>query len=325
MTDKENKSQASNRVTDQQRLRYIGFDVFPGKPKDLFKGEGEKRKFVDRVLEKRDQGELLRDQCTLVETRVSAGEKLVLAITSVLIIATLFLPWFSIYNEVEVVDEVVAPVEEVVEEAALMGDSLLDSMELVAGEGVDNQTADAVTEEIPVEGDEGVADMASEGDFSFTEESDEEIITGMIQRRELRKDYERLSGLGAFASLGSVGSSVFSSSGIVIITALVFLLYLILALALPILNLYVIYGSKGSEDEIALKLKRYLRLNWLPLILFFAAMILSFMGGSYGFDSGAFSSLGDTYGVGVFLDTLSYGVVVSISAFVLLAAKGIEI
>ena len=59
MADKEKKSESqqvsgakggspAGRVSDAQRFRYIGFEVFPGKPKDLFKSDAERQQYIDR-------------------------------------------------------------------------------------------------------------------------------------------------------------------------------------------------------------------------------------------------------------------------------------
>ena len=99
MTDKEKKTQTEKRIDENQRFRYIGFEVFPHKPKDLFKSDADRQKFVEAVKKKRQKGELLREECTLVEERVSMGEQIVLAVASVVILIALFLPWYSVYNE----------------------------------------------------------------------------------------------------------------------------------------------------------------------------------------------------------------------------------
>ena len=61
-------------------------------------------------------------------------------------------------------------------------------------------------------------------------------------------------------------------------------------------------------------------------MLFAAAFVFSFIGADYSFEAAAFySSLGANYGIGVFLDSLSWGIFVSLCAFLLVAVKGIEI
>ena len=82
---------ATGPVSDDQRFHYIGYEVFPGKPKDLFKSDQDKKTWVDRVLSKRDSGELSREHNTLMEQRVTMGEKLLMAVASLVLIASLAL------------------------------------------------------------------------------------------------------------------------------------------------------------------------------------------------------------------------------------------
>jgi hypothetical protein len=63
---------------------------------------------------------------------------------------------------------------------------------------------------------------------------------------------------------------VFSSGLIVILSGLLMLAFALLCLALPVLNLYSLYGMKGKPDEVAVVLKQKLRLNWLPLLILVA-------------------------------------------------------
>jgi hypothetical protein len=95
---------------------------------------------------------------------------------------------------------------------------------------------------------------------------------------------------------------------------------------LPALVLYTTYGTKGTADQVALKLKKVLKLNWLPVVLFVLALAISFVGASYGFSTeGMYTSIGDAYGIGALINSLSWGVFVSLCGFILLAAKGLEI
>jgi hypothetical protein len=90
------------RISEEQRFHYIGFEVFPGKPKDLFKSEAEKQQFVDQVKARRSGGRSVRERCTLMDERVSRGERLILTLAAALVIVALFMPWYSIYHEVPV-------------------------------------------------------------------------------------------------------------------------------------------------------------------------------------------------------------------------------
>ena len=334
MAAEEDKKVGGKPINDDQRFRYIGFEVFPGKPKDLFKSAAEKDKFVKVVVDKRDKGDLLREGCTLLEERVSFLDRLVMTVASVVIFLTLFIPWYAAYNEI--VEETQVAVEEpVVSDSTMLaqaGDSLAmlagagDSLAMMADAGA---VEEAVTETVPSE--EIAQPVAPEGDqsdqvVSSRVSSAEEVIHGYVAKKKIHKEYSRMSGLGSILALGSVGSLVFSSGGVLILTALLFLVYTLLCIGLPAYTLYGLYGLKGDADARALKLKKMVRFSWIPLIIFVAALVLSFFGAEYGFNSSEyFTSLGSSYGPAAFLGAISWGVIVSLSASILVAVKGVEI
>lgn len=324
MPDEENKKSAGNRVSDSNRFKYIGFEVFPGKPKDLFKSDEEKAKLVDAVVAKRSRGEVIREECTLFEERVSASDRLILAVACFVILATLFIPWYSAYNEI--VEEVsVTPVSEMPFDSPVTAAAEGDSALMAAGESPDT-TALAATDE-PAETPTATEEQ-TEIDSALTEVSSlsGEVIHGLKARKKIYREYSRLTGIGAFVALGSVGAYVFSSGFVLVLIAIILMLYALLCVGLPIYTLYGVYGMKGNADERALKLKRILRFNWIPVVLFVAAFVFSFVGADYSFDAAAlYSSLGASFGIGAFLNSLSWGIFVSLCAFVLVAAKGIEI
>jgi uncharacterized SAM-binding protein YcdF (DUF218 family) len=128
------------------------------------------------------------------------------------------------------------------------------------------------------------------------------------------------------AALGSVGGHVFSSGIILVLTGAMFLILTLVSLLLPAYTLFGLFGLKGTMDQQALKLKAILKLNWIPVLIFTAALAASFVGADYSFDAASlFHSLGDSYGPGAFLGSLSWGVFVTLGASILLAVKGIEI
>lgn len=321
MAEEEKKVSTAKRISDKERFRYIGFDVFPGRIKNLFKSDVEKDKLVDRVRQKRTNRDLgaLRDDCTLLEERVSLSDRVVLTVACLFMVAALFFPWYSAYNEI---------VEEPAEEAAVVADSgavedslLTDSVAVAALEGETEAIVDVTTE---AGGDVVAEQEVIEDDYS--EAPKEEIIHGYVAKKKIHKEYSRLTGLGSLASLGSAGSHVFSSGFVVILTGLLFLILTLSCLLLPAYTLYGLFGIKGNSDQKALKLKSILKLNWLPLLLFVAALIISFVGADYGpGTSSLYTSLGDSYGVAVFLGSLSWGVFITLAASIMLAAKGIEI
>jgi len=324
MADEEKVGGSDKRISDAQRMRYIGFDVFPGKPKDLFKTKGEKEKLVEAVLAKRSQGEVIREQCTLLESRVSFLDRMVLTVACLVIIGSLFIPWYSVYNER--VDEETVPVTEV-ENAVADADAMMpDSAMLAMADGDSLAVATMATEETAVpEAETNPAEAGATASF-HDEESGEEVIHGYVAKKKIVKEYDRLSGLGAIFALGSVGSAVFSSGGVLVITALLLLIYTLLCIALPAYTLYGLYGTKGNDDAKALKIKNILRYNWLPLILFVLVIFLSFFGAEYGFNpEETYISVGTSYGPGALLGTMSWGLIISLGAFILVAAKGGEI
>jgi hypothetical protein len=333
MADTDKKKAASDQIAENQRFRYIGFEVYPGKPKDLFKSEAERDKLVETVRRKRESGDVIREECTLLEKRVTMSDRIVMTLAALAMLAALFMPWFAVYNEIE--EEVVAkaPTEEAVttpSEAETVPEE--DLIEGGTGETEAGTWAEGSeqTEEEPaiaeaMEPDVPAEDLEARGGVQETDEG-EEVIHGYVAKKKVHKEYDRVSGIGAIASIGSVGGKVFGSGFVLVVTGILMLLAIISAAAAPLYSLYGIFGLKGDEDTKAVRLKKMLRLNWLPLILFSAALVLSFIGAEYGFDAASlYGSLGDSYGVGVFLGTLSWGPIILIGASLLLAGKGIEI
>lgn len=324
------KEKETKRITEKRRFGYIGFEVFPGEPKDLFTSDSEKEKLIEAAREKRSSGQILRDQCTLTEERVSYAERLILTLASLVIVGTLFIPWYAAYNVVE--DKVEPARTQTLVAEGIAADSMIgaDSVGLIAA-GDSQVTDTTATAEMAMvdDGPEAAVGVTEDeiGDERAPASSGEEILHSYKAKKKIHREFERLSGFGALISLGSVGSIVFSSGFVLICTGAIFILMTLMCLALPAYTLYGLYGVKGTEDEKALILKRIVKYNWLPVILFVLAMSLSFMGGTYGSNNPAaqFASLGEAYGIGVFLSTISWGVIVSLAGFVLLAAKGLEI
>lgn len=334
MAEKVKKQDTPRQVSEDQRFKYIGFEVYPGKPKDLFKNEAERTKLVEAVQEKRKKGEVIREECKLFEERVSWLDRIVLTLASVIIIAALFLPWFAVHNEIvettSVPEETVAADEAVAAEGegifaedAPVGEPVEaepPGAEEAAGEGAvpdEPDIAEAVPEPGPDAG-EAVGRQQVSGS--------EEVIHGYVAKKKVYKEYTRVSAIGALASLGSVGSVVFGSGLALMLTSLLVIGYILLCVALPFYTLYGLWMMKGTADERALRLKKILRYNWLLLMIFGAVLFLSFFGGEYSQPVGeAYDSLGDSYGVGVFLGVLSWGMIVTLAASILIAAKGSEI
>ncbi len=317
MAAEEKKSDSTKRITETDRFRYIGFDVFPGKPKDLFKSDAEKKKYEELNQAKRSKGEILREQCTLMEERVSGLDRLVLTVASIVIFLSLFLPWYSVYNE-KVVESKVKAAGAQTEKPVIA-----DSASLVLGRG-DTVSLAGDTSVLQAPATTGTPER-KQGTV-VSQSGGEEVLSSYVAKKKVERIYAGKTGIGAILSLGSIGSYIFSSGAALALTAILFILYTLLCLALPIVTLYGLYGVKGAPDAKALHLKKLLRYNWIPLIIFVLAIFLSFFGSSYGFNAaGTYSSIGSGYGTGVLLGSISWGVVISMGAFILAGAKGVEI
>ncbi len=267
MADQDKQPAAQRNISVDDRFRYIGFDVFPGKPGDLFKSDAEKAKLVDNIVSRRSRGERLREQCTLMIERVSGYERWVLVLASVVILLSLFLPWFTVYQE-------------------------------------------------------RVVESAPSAAVAKADDERGEVLHAAQARKKVERITETTTGVGSFGALGTVFSGGFG----LMLTGLLGLLFVISSIVLPIYMLMNLFRAKKLDDQYALQLKKLLRLNWIPVILFFLALLVSFMGGDYGSSAASsYANLGTGYGPGVFLSTLSYGLVITVGAFSLLALKGIEI
>ncbi|RME19121.1 MAG: hypothetical protein D6800_14680, partial [Candidatus Zixiibacteriota bacterium] len=143
-------------ISEDERLRYIGFEVFRTPPKrDLFENEDEKNRYVERVHKKIESGEVLREDCTLCEERVSSLERVILLLASLLILGSLALPWFSAYNEI-VEEADVSQTPAATEQSALPG---TDTSATTAAAASDSVAAVATQQEpaTPVAGEQASA------------------------------------------------------------------------------------------------------------------------------------------------------------------------
>ena len=319
MTEEKKNSETRKRITEKERFSFIGFDVFPNDPKELFDSDAEKEMLLAQVRARHDKHDHLRESCTLLEERVSFTDRIAVTAGAVLVFIALFLPWYSVYNEIVEDTPVAQVVEEPLvtsddpEEAAFEDGTADPAADPAAEEAAADLSAAAVSEEVSFATEEiQAADASEEGDavaddgepvYSpltiIDEELDGELITALVAKKSIHREYARLSGIGGIFSFGSTGSYLFSSGLSLILTVILFIVYTFLCVGLPAYTLYGLYGIKGSPDEQALVLKKLLRYNWLPLILFLTGFLFAFFGGDYGFDAaGAFTSLGDSYGIG---------------------------
>lgn len=332
------KSEAEKGKTSNadKRFNYVGFDVHPGKIKDLFRSDAEKDKWVKKVLEKREKGSGMRENNSFDEPRIAGYEKIVMGITSLLLIATLFMPWFSGYAQFEVVSEPTAK-QEIIADSTMLDSAMIaqsgdsgivmggsedgtttpgESATASASEAIDANTGDTATGSAGEIAEEAVAPPEKD-EMGFAS------LTWQRKHIEIRREYYSTSAIGALGMLGDV----FSSGIILKLTGALILFYMLLCLASAGYTLYIFFMVKGDADVIALKLKKALKLNWIPIGIWVFCMMISLGGASYSFESGAGSlvQLGDSYGIGVFLGLLSYGFYVSLACFVMNAVKAVEI
>ena len=309
-----------------ERFRYVGFEVESGKLGDHFKSDSEKESLVKKVLEKRAKGSRLREETSFDKPRVAGYERIVLTVTSVILIASLFMPWFSGYKEFEVEAVVAAPVEEIMTDSAgvaLTTDSagveLAVDSAAIAAEVVETATDVLATTEGEIEEAEAAGEEAVEAE---KDEQGFSSISGTIKRTEYRKEHYSSSAISAFGMIGMV----FSSGLILKLTGVLFIIYVLLCLGMAGMTLYTLYGIKGDEDSQALRIKHMMKFGWIPLGIWFVCMILSLLGASYSFDTtNMLKQLGDSYGIGTYLSLLGYGFYISLGCFIMNAVKGVEI
>jgi hypothetical protein len=270
-------------ISVDERFHYIGFEVFPGKPKDLFTSDAEKQKYIDAARAHREHGDTSRENCSLNEERISKADRNVLVAAAFALFLSLFMPWYSVFNEV------------VVEPTA--GQASVSSAGTTSGGST----------------------LSSSG-------AKEEVITSFKARKKTRRDYTTVSGIGGLLAIGSAGGVMFSSGFTLILTALALLALTLACIGLPVYTLYELFVIKGDADERAVAMKKILKYNWLVLICFSVALILSMFGADYsGSPQSTFSSLGASYSMATFFGAMSWGLLVAIGASIVLAVKSSEI
>ena len=100
MEDQKPNRKAEKSVSEETRYRFIGFDVYPRKPKKFWKSEEEKRKLLEEVRRRGARTAVEERDHSLVRTSVfSKVDRMVLTVTSLLMTVSFFLPWFSVRGE----------------------------------------------------------------------------------------------------------------------------------------------------------------------------------------------------------------------------------
>ncbi len=330
MAEGENRSQSFEH--SDERYKYVGFDVFPGKIGSIFKSDEEHKSLIQKVMNKfnRSEGEV-RDRCTLIEERISKLERYFLTLAAVLMIAALFTPWFSGYIEISSTNYV--PINEdrpaaVADSSAVAPDSLAvtgatDTLAAIADAPVEPATTEPTSD-----------DMASTDEIDATEDTaaaaaitDAGPPPGFRTVTEVTHDPYSVTGFGALLSIGEYGSLVFSSGIILVLTGVLMIVYFLSCLGLGAYNLYLLFGVKKTDpDKDALFLKNKLKLNWIPVYIWLGMLVLSMIGSGYGFDSeGMVEQVSDSYSIASFIGLSSVGIYLSLAAFLVAALKGKEI
>jgi hypothetical protein len=145
--------------------------------------------------------------------------------------------------------------------------------------------------------------------------------------RGIVNDNYSMTGIGAILKLGRYLPMVFSSGLVLVITGILLLIFYISAPILAVVNLYALYGlRRNDENRYVLELKKWLRYNWIPVLIWLAMFLLSFFGAVYGFDSaGMLKQVGSSYGIATFIGLSSVGIYLVLISFLISALKGKEI
>jgi hypothetical protein len=100
MEDKNKSQKNEERVPEEIRFKYIGFDVYPKKPKRFWRSDEEKRKQLEEIKKKGSRSALEDKDYSLVRAAVfSKVDRLILTITSLILTVSIVLPWFSLRGE----------------------------------------------------------------------------------------------------------------------------------------------------------------------------------------------------------------------------------
>jgi hypothetical protein len=236
MADQKPSKETEGRVTEETRYRYIGFEVYPKKPKRFWKSDEEKRRLLEEVKKKSAKTAVEERDHSLVRALVFSGvDRMILTVTSLLLTISFFLPWFSVRGEY----------------------------------------------------------------FSF-----------------------KILGVGYFLKLGTLlGYAPLSGTLFSVFVVLVGLTILSSFVA-GVISLVAIHGKHDDSERYLAKLKRRLKLNLIPLLLWVAIMVVSSMGMSTPFaDALKVDGFGDGFTVVNFFLLSSYGIWLSLPSVVVNCVK----
>ena len=230
------KEKEPEKTNEEDRFRYIGFDVYPSKSKKFWKNEDEEKRFLEETKKKGLGLSSIEREYSLVSASVFSNvDRIVVMISSILIIITFLLPWFSVS---------------------------------VKGE------------------------MLGYNPFGY------------------------VGKLGLILGYSALGSPLLA------ILALVALLFMIACLAYAISSLVAVLKMKGENEEYYRRLKKRLRLGFLPLGLWLILVIISAIGVWTPFLSGSgMKPLGESFNLATFLNISSYGMWVALCCLIVISFK----
>jgi len=97
MEDQNQKNISAERVSDEDRFKYIGFEIYPGKTRKFWENEEEKKNYLEEIKRKKSSSSLLEREHSIIKMILfSKTDKVILTIASIFMVLSVFLPWFSI-------------------------------------------------------------------------------------------------------------------------------------------------------------------------------------------------------------------------------------
>lgn len=333
----QNDTQAKKKtlsINDDDRLRYIGFDVGPQKIGEFFKSKLEEEKLVEHVHEKRQQHDVFRDTSNFREERISENERWTIVGACAIVILSFFLPFTPmIGGHVETRTEInIGAAEETAADVTAGEVGAAGATDVANDAAITEEAGTVPATEAGVE--DAVEETAEEAEATAPAQPTsstggvtgfQELEVASVKTRVDKTPYS-WSSLQLITGIGSYSGALFSSGIAVILSAILLGVFMLLTLAIPGYIIAQVFTLRGDPDTVALKLKDTLRLGWIPLLLFVALIALSMVGGSYGFDtSGAMKQLGESYSIASLLGLLKTGFYVALAGFLLAGAKSVEI
>lgn len=81
---------------EELRYNYLGFDYTPGKLKEFWESEDEKKKFINKIKSRlKGTHSIERDTSVVNATQINFGDRLVISIASAVLILSLFIPYYN--------------------------------------------------------------------------------------------------------------------------------------------------------------------------------------------------------------------------------------